>query len=148
MAEVVETPLGAGQGATAGKLEEDGIDDAVFIFGRAVGKARHETGDAEGDEQMLGIDVVEGDHGRAGEEIARGDALEAEDVERNALNRFGVLCVYGKCGEEGCEAEGERTCALRSGLPGGRDQGVERHSQRSPVWRTRSGDGALCACLG
>jgi hypothetical protein len=47
---VVQVPGGAGEYATIGELEEDGIDYAVLIVFRLIGQSRYEAVDHEGDE--------------------------------------------------------------------------------------------------
>ena len=109
LAEVVKTPFGVGEFAAGGEFEEDGLDDAVLVFGWTIGDTRHETGDAEGDEEMLIVDVIDGEHGSAFEEVAGGDRLEAEGLKGNALRRVGLPGGAGRERKEEGETESERT---------------------------------------
>ena len=52
---------------------QDGVDVAVLVVGRVVGQALEEAPGVEGEQQMLVVDVVEGQHGAAGEQELRGD---------------------------------------------------------------------------
>ena len=85
VAVVVEAPICTAQDTARGKLEEDSGDVAVLILGRAVAQPEHEAGNAEGHQQMLVADIIERDHGAAGEQIPRGDGLEAERFQRDGL---------------------------------------------------------------
>ena len=85
LAKVMETPLGGGELSSRRDLKKDGFDSAIFVVGWAVSEARHEAGDSEGHKEMSIVDKVDGEHGRALQEVAFGDGLEAEGSESNAL---------------------------------------------------------------
>jgi hypothetical protein len=56
---VMETPVCRGFNPAGGDFEDDGVDSAVLVGGRAVGQAAEELGDSEGDEEMVGIEEKE-----------------------------------------------------------------------------------------
>ncbi|WP_433968878.1 hypothetical protein [Tunturiibacter gelidiferens] len=73
LAMVVGAPGGAGQNVARGKFEEDGVDGAVHVVLRLVGQALEEVPGAEGEQEMLMVDVVNRQHGAACEEELLGE---------------------------------------------------------------------------
>jgi hypothetical protein len=89
---VVEVPGGAGEDFAGGDFEEDGIDDAVLIVFGLVGQSWDEAVDDKGEEKMLVVNVVQGEHRAAIEEEFSGQGLEAESLDGDAkwgLRAFG-----------------------------------------------------------
>ena len=102
MGVVVEVPVGAGEDVGGGEFEEDCFDGAVHVVGWLVGEARDEFFDDEGEEEVLVVDVVEGEHGAAVEEELLGDGLEAELFEGKAERLVRVFRgVFGAAGAGG-----------------------------------------------
>jgi hypothetical protein len=101
LAVVVHAPRGAGEDMTGGDFEEDGVDVAVLIVHRVVREALEEMAGAEGKEEMLVVDVVQGEHGAAGEEELSGLRLEAKAFERDSQGWFWATSgMDGDCCEE------------------------------------------------
>ena len=92
LAAVVETPLGAAEGMTRGKLDEDRLDVAVLIFRGLVGQALKEAMGAVGEKEMLAVDVVERVHGAAGEEELGRERLVAQWFQWDANGWVGIAC--------------------------------------------------------
>jgi hypothetical protein len=92
---VVQVPGGAGKGAACWEFEEKGVDDAVLIVFGLVGEAGYEAVNDEGEEKMLVVNVVQGEHRAAVEQELGGERLEAEVFERDAEWRLEL------CGEDG-----------------------------------------------
>jgi hypothetical protein len=87
---VVEVPGGAGEDLGGGNFEEDGVDDAILVVFGLVGEARDEAVDDEGDEKMLVVNVVQGEHGTAIEEKLVGEGHKAEVLEGDAQRGLGA----------------------------------------------------------
>jgi hypothetical protein len=88
---VMEVPVGACEGFAGRQFEEDGFDVAVHVVCGLIGKAGDEFFDDEGEEEVLVVDVVEGEHGAAVEEELLGDGLEAELFEGQAEGLVGAF---------------------------------------------------------
>jgi len=89
LAVVVEPPGGARQDMAGGKFEEQSVDVAVQIVLGLIGQAAQKTVHGEGNEEMPVVDVVEGEHGAAGEEKFAGELLVAHRFEGNANGGVG-----------------------------------------------------------
>jgi len=75
---VVRAPGGAGEDVAGGEFEQDGVDAAVHVVLGLVGEALEKVAGAEGEQEMLIVDVVNCQHGAACEEELLGEGLEAE----------------------------------------------------------------------
>ena len=72
----------------------------ILIGGGIVGDAGDEAAGVEGDEEVSGIHIMQGEHGAAVEEIARGQGLEADAVKRDSGGR-------ARAGGEECGGQNE-----------------------------------------
>jgi hypothetical protein len=98
---VVHAPRGASEDTPGGDFEENGVDIAVLIVHRVVREALEEMAGAEGKEEMLVVDVVQGEHGAAGEQKLSGLRLEAKVFKRDAQGWFRATSgMDGDCCEE------------------------------------------------
>jgi hypothetical protein len=110
---VVQMPRGAGEDAAGGKFDQNGVDNAVLIVVGFVGETGNEAVDDEGDEKVLVVDVVQGEHGAAVEQELGREWLVAEVFEREPKR---WLCAAGKEGdgeEKKKPAQGCATWAMR-----------------------------------
>jgi hypothetical protein len=110
-----------------GEFEEECVDVAVHVVGWVVGQARHEAANDEGDQQMLVVHVVEGEHGAAGEEELAGERLEAERIERDTQGLVGFIGRGGgerSYSQEQKEAGEKARTEDRDGTPGNRHGGT------------------------
>jgi hypothetical protein len=69
---IVDEHFGAGEDAAGGQFEEQEVDVVILIGGRVIGDAGDEAAGVEGDEDVSAIHIMQGEHGAAVEEIARG----------------------------------------------------------------------------
>jgi hypothetical protein len=97
---VVEVPGGAGEDLGGGDFEEDSVDDAVLVVHGFIGEARDEAMDYEGDEKMLVVDVVKGEHGAAVEEKLIGERLKAEVLKGDAQRGLRAAGEEGQSGKQ------------------------------------------------
>jgi hypothetical protein len=98
---VVHAPGGAGKDATGGEFEEDGVDGAILIIFRVAGQTLHQMASAEGEKEVLLVDVVEREHRAAGEEELIRLRLKAEFFKWDAQRRVRIASGKdGVCGEE------------------------------------------------
>jgi len=88
---VVEMPGGAGEDFAGRKLQENGIDDAVLVVLGLIGQARDKAVNHEGDEEVLLINIVDGEHGAAVEQELAGKGLEPQLFERDTQGRVGPI---------------------------------------------------------
>jgi len=103
---VVRAPRSAGKDMTGGDFEEDSVDVAVLIVLRLVWQALEEMAGAKGKEEMLIVDIVQGEHGAAGEEKLSGLRLEAKVFERDPQGWFWTTSsMDGDCCEENKAAQ-------------------------------------------
>ena len=86
---VVEVPGGAGEDFSGGKLEQEGVDDAVLIVGWLIGQARDEAVGDEGEEKVFVVDVMQREHGAAVEQELGRKGLEAEIFQWDAKGWLG-----------------------------------------------------------
>jgi hypothetical protein len=117
LAVIVDEHLGAGEETTRGQFEEQKIDVVILIGGGIVGDAGDESAGVEGDEEVGGIHVMQGEHGTAIEEIARGQRHEAYVFKRDSGGGPGP-------GGEECR---------------GQDEGEEREEQKQSSPRMAAG---------
>ena len=119
LAVVVRAPGGAGKDVAGGEFDQDGVDGAVHVVLWLVGQPREEMAGAEGEEKMLVVDIVDGQHGAACEEELLGEWLEAELFQREALVGSGDAC-----GEEGGSEEKKKHAYEREAM-------AKRRNERS-----------------
>jgi hypothetical protein len=119
LAVVVRAPGGAGEGVAGGELDQDGVDGAVHIVLWLVGQPGEEVAGAEGEQKMLVVDVVDGQHGAACEEELLGQGLESELVQGEAKRRLGAAG-----GEEGWSEEKKKSAHEREAV-------AKRRNERS-----------------
>ena len=81
-------------------FNEDGIDDTILVVLGLARKARDETVDDKGDEEMLIVDVVQGEHRTAAEQELRGKSLKAKGFEGNTLLRLDAAGEGGQRGQQ------------------------------------------------
>jgi hypothetical protein len=118
---VVQVPGGAGEGMAGGKFDEECLDDAVLIVFRFVRQARDEAVNNEGQEKVLVVNVVEGEHGAAVEQELGGERLEPEVFQRDAERRLGLCGEDGSRGEQKADhSEAENAVRFRNGRVGNR----------------------------
>ncbi len=154
LAVVVEDPLGAGEDAAGRKLEEESVNVAVFVGGGIVGDAADETAGVEGDEEMGGVDVIDGEHGAAAEERARGYRLETQRIERDTDRGLGPL---GKQAGGGEHQQNERRKGGEAAGTAARSWGENRHSvvsvlntaqlRKTRAWLFEAAPGSCLALL-
>jgi hypothetical protein len=89
LAVVVNEEFGAGDEAAGGKLEEEEVDVVILVGGRVVRNAGDESAGVEGDEEVRVVDVMQGDHGAAVEEVTWWQRHEAEVLESDSIGGFG-----------------------------------------------------------
>ncbi len=130
---VVEVPVGACEDPGSGEFEEDGFDGAVHVVGRLVREAGDKFFDDEGEEEMLVVNVVDGEHGAAVEEELLGEGHEAEVFEGQAERLVWVFVLWaagaggGSSGEEEETGEGPAEEAMRCRVWGvGNQHGLRR----------------------
>jgi hypothetical protein len=129
LAVVVKVPLGAGEDAAGGKFEQDSVGVVVLVVGRVVGDAVDEATVGEGDEEMGVVDVMQGEHGAAREQIARVDGLEAQGFEQDTLDRWGSAGNQGRGKQDREQGEERRKQAPAKNAFGRCDSwGWNRHS--------------------
>ena len=71
-----------------GYFEKDGVDGAIVIVLGVVDQTPEQMAPAEGEEEMLVVDVVQGEHGAAGEQELDGLGLKAETFKRDTKRRL------------------------------------------------------------
>lgn len=150
---IVRAPGGAGEGVAGGEFDEDGVDGAVHVVLGLVGQSREEVAGAEGEQEMLIVDVVDGQHGAACEEELLGECLEAELFQGEALVGCGDAGGEEGGSEEKKKSAHEREVAAkrrneRSGNRHGNRHGSGRvslltESARVMVSQTRE----RCQCM-
>ena len=113
---VAGAPEGAGEDLAGGKFEQERCDVAVVVLGGGVREAGEELAGVEGEEEVGGVDEVEGVEG-GGERVGgrwgvadRKSSGKGED----GVGGFGLGSgVDGGCGEEGEEECGSEAAARR-----------------------------------
>jgi hypothetical protein len=88
LAVVVRTPCSAGEDMAGGDLQKDGVDGAILIVLGFVDQAPEKVARAEGEEEVLVVDVVQREHGAAAEHELRGLRLKAETFEWDTQRRL------------------------------------------------------------
>jgi hypothetical protein len=81
---IVKAPGGAGDDFAGGEFEEEGVDVAVLIVWGIVGHTGKQAANGEGEEQVLVVDVVDGEERTSREQELAGERLEAQGFEGDA----------------------------------------------------------------
>ena len=79
---IVRAPRSTSQSFAGWKLKQDGVDHPVLIAGRAVRQALQKMFCTVGQQQMIGIDKVDGQHGAARQHELHLGILKAERFKR------------------------------------------------------------------
>jgi hypothetical protein len=113
LAVIVDEHLGAGEEAAGGQLQEQEIDVVILIGGGVVGDAGDEAAGVEGDEEVSGIHIMQGEHGAAVEEITRGQRHEAYVFKRDSGGGPGASGEECRGQDEAEESEQQKQRAAK-----------------------------------
>ena len=132
LAVIVDEHLGAGEEAAGGEFDEQEIDVVILIGRGIVGDAGNEVAGVEGDEEMSGIHIVQGEHGAAVEQIAGGQGHEADVLKRDSGGWAGAGSeeCCGQDEAEECEEQEQSPAEMAARMAAGMVEWREgnRHS--------------------
>jgi hypothetical protein len=125
---VVGAPGGAGKDVAGGKFQQDGVDCAVHVVFGFIGQTLEKVAGTEGEQEVLIVDVVDGQHGAASEEELLGERLEAELVQGKTLVGNGPAS-----GEEGRSERKKKNAHERESAAERRNERPGNHHGSSRV---------------
>ena len=133
----MEAPAGVGEDLSGGQVHEDGVDVAVDVLRGISGNSLEQAAEVKRNQEVTGVDVIEGEDRGAGGEHGRGEWEVAERFERDAeVRRTGSQKGDGRESEQ--QENGETRRRGGDGGDGTRWKGLET------AWRSgleRSGTG-------
>lgn len=120
---VVHGPTGFAKDFAGGDVEDVGLDDLILIARLVIGGVALDEGiDAEGEEEVVGVNEVEAERGLALGEVEHAGRLEAERLQRDGCGGFD----RGRLGSGFFLSSEDREWEQKREEQGGSQEGVSR----------------------